>query len=103
MNISGPKLQPFHKGKPCAACGFNMPPKLRFLQWLYGAADAHLDHTFCAGGKEPTEDASVATLMGAVAVQKSWDCAGLTESHLHVKCRNCGFRWLSRPQQEIGN
>lgn len=101
MDISGPTIHPFTQRQPCRSCGFNMPFVHRFKQWLLGTSDSHVNHGYCPGAKEPTQDGTVVTVTGPVPVTQRWICAGIYKPHLHCTCRNCGLQWITETRQVI--
>lgn len=95
----GPKLEPWRRHRRCPACGESGRLRDQLLRLVWQAPDRHFAIGYCAGGKEPTETVTVQSLMGPQQIEGRYDCAGVFEPHLHLTCRNCGHRFLSKPMR----
>lgn len=50
----------------------------------------------CAGGKDPEQ--AVQVMGGLAHFHAANPCAGLSEEHLHVTCKMCGFMFLMKTE-----
>ena len=83
----------------CRSCDASITWFDRFTAWFTSATPTRVNVSFCAGGKLPTEQAGMMKAMLTGETEHFNPCAGLTEPHLHVKCRVCGAGWLMRTKE----
>jgi len=87
IRVSAPALLPFRVNPSCPKCGVHVPA----LSFLMNPGLATADLMYCVGSKNEKED--VHTPIGCCTVETG--CFGLFAEHLHLRCRRCGFKWLS--------
>lgn len=90
-------LQPFQKTvRHCAKCGGTMMRYPSFIVRTLSLNFTYFSIHHCAGGKDPEQ---AIHLMGGLAHMNAANpCAGLSEEHLHVTCKMCGFMFLMRTE-----
>jgi hypothetical protein len=98
------KLYPYEENPTCPKCraiNLNNADVDQGYDLIVQASDnnkhkvAFFDAHYCSGGKPIEEERKVPTLGGMVEVTDKFNCAGVTEEHLHRRCGNCHYGWLS--------
>lgn len=93
--IAAPRLLPFTKLSKlsCNICGVReIGWFARFYFWLCGHGASIYAVSYCAGGRAPVEEISSpieAMMRGSSETRPN--CGGITEPHLHLKCRCCDY------------
>jgi hypothetical protein len=83
----------------CRSCGCFISTWDRFRSFVKSGTPGVVKVAFCPGGKEPTEMRGMLEAMMTGNVEGFNPCAGVSEPHLHVQCRGCGFEWLMRTKE----
>jgi hypothetical protein len=80
----------------CRQCGSELNWLDKVKCWLSSSTMAVVNQRYCPGGKEPTELVGLPEAMMRGSSERLNVCAGVTEPHLHLTCRSCGFEWLMK-------
>jgi hypothetical protein len=94
--ITAPKLIPFADTPllGCPMCGRRVGVWVRFWAFVFHSVVSCVELSYCPGGKVPTEEVGGMTAMVMGRSERVNICAGITEPHLHVKCRYCDYVYL---------
>lgn len=84
----------------CEACGIHIGGWERFRGWWKALSLSVANYSYCAGGKELSEPVVGIERALSGRSERTHDCAGVTEPHLHVTCKFCGKCILMRVKGE---
>lgn len=99
--LAAPQLAPFVpiSENSCRSCGMHVGRWGKFCSWLQNRMASVVDHHYCAGGKPPTESRGMMSAIVTGETETFNPCAGITEPHIHIRCRGCGYKWLMKPME----
>jgi hypothetical protein len=92
--ITAPRLLARRRHFRCPSCGERGHLPNLLSTFLLGNPDRQFKIGFCPGGKEPTGEAFVPTLMGPQKIEGHFPCAGIQQAHLHYTCRVCDYHFM---------
>jgi len=98
--VTAPKLLPFTPLEllSCPICGARKSPTItRWWIALLGQQPAVHSISYCPGGRARVEDigSPIEAMMRGSSESRPL-CGGVVETHLHLKCRVCGYNTLMR-------